>query len=221
MRIVEKRLKQFFDWMLFVLCGTVASAQSLPSIVESTNHGDGWYSYTFRRGELPYVWGCGDIWLTFPGAVDVESPPNWTYTIKDEFIVWTVTNGVVFLEEPIIFRARTLLPDSRIYSGASPIYGFIGGGIYSLPDHLPFTGGYQAFDFVGPTLPLLRIEQSGTNIIVRWTGQAGGMQLKGSDRLGMAALWGSVTNDVAVVDSESAVTIPIESAQKFFRLALP
>ncbi|MBI2929746.1 MAG: hypothetical protein HYY24_29150 [Verrucomicrobia bacterium] len=86
----------------------------------------------------------------------------------DGLITWTVTNGVVFLEEPVVFSVRSCLTEARTYASATtdPLSVIIGAA-YTLPDHRVFAGGYQRFDFVGPALPQLSIQDTATNVTVR------------------------------------------------------
>ena len=101
-------------------CGLVAMAHGTPCVVESTDHGGGLFSYTFRRGDDAYVWGLGTdlgtVYLQSYGVVEVQEPPGWTHSISPSGrITWSVTNGVAFLDEPVTFTVRSCLTESAIY----------------------------------------------------------------------------------------------------------
>jgi hypothetical protein len=207
---------------------TVNTAQGIPCLVESTNLGGGLFSYTFQRGSDPGVWGIstneGSIWIQSYGVLDVQDSPGWTHTTSSSgvitWITWTVTNGIVFLDDPITFSVRSCLTESVTYTNTSR--GGIIGVVFELPGRTNVLGGgYQEFDFVGPALPSLSIGQSGTNVTVQWSPQAQGLQLEASDRLDVSALWTTVTNVPAIVDSKFTVELPFRDRQKYFRLVCP
>lgn len=210
----------------------VNTAQGLPCLGESTNLGGGLFSYTFQRGSDPGVWGIstneGSVWLQSYGILDVQDAPGWTHTISSSgmitWISWTVTNGIVFLDDPVTFSIRSCLTESVTYTNTSRggIVGGIIGVVYELPGRTNvLVGGYQGFDFVGPALPSLSIGQSGTNVTVQWSAQAQGLQLEASDRLDVSALWTTVTNVPVIVDSKFTVEMPSTDRQKYFRLVCP
>ena len=204
----------------------VNTAQGLPCLVDSTNLGGGLFSYTFRRGSDPGVWGIstneGSVGLQAYGILDVQDAPGWTHTISSigmiKWITWTVTNGIVFLDDPVTFSVRSCLTES--VTGISR--GVIIGAVFELPGRTNYlVGGYQSFDYVGPALPSLSIGQTGTNVTVQWSAQAQGLRLETSDRLDISALWTTVTNAPAIVDSKFTVEMPSTDRQKYFRLVCP
>ncbi len=209
-----------------------ASTQSLPCLVSSTNLGGGLFSYTFQRGNLPYIWGVRTntdyytdyIGLQSYGILGVQDAPGWTHTVSPSgLITWKVTNGIVFLDQPVTFTVQSCLTESTEstnYSGVNR--GFIVGALYSLPDFTYFfEGGYQSFNFIGPALPRLGISQIGTSTTVSWSAEAQGLQLEASDRLDTLASWESITNIPTIVGSKYNVGISATSRQKFFRLVIP
>jgi len=215
---------------IFLMYGAVASAQNLPCLVDSTNHGGGLFTYTFRRGDAPYVWalGANQKWdggtIVFQscGVLDVQEPPGWTHSISPcGLITLSVTAGPGYLDEPLVFSVLSCLTESGPYSGIDG-GGHIIGVVVALPGRTNYLGGgYQIFDYVGPALPRLSVLRDGTNVIVRWSGEAQGLQLEGSERLGVLNAWSSVTNLPTVIDGEFTVTLRATNSQRFFRLVSP
>src|SRR6185503_3037925 len=207
-------------------CGIVAMAHGIPCIVESTNHGGGLFSYTFRRGDDPYVWGLGTdfgtVYLQSYGVVEVQEPPGWTHSISPSGrITWAVTNGVAFLDEPVTFTVRSCLSESASYPAEASVSA-INSVVFELPDRIhTLGGGYQAFDWIGPVRPSLTIERTDTVVLVRWSAQALGVQLETCDSLDSSGLWTSVTNAPTLVDSKFTVMLPAIASTRFFRLATP
>ena len=203
--------------------------RGVPCFVESTNHGGGLFSYTFRRGDDPYVWGVGTnlglIQLQSHGVLDVRDPSGWTHTISSSGLIsWTVTNGIVFLDEPVTFWLRSCLTESAPYSGFGPDGPF--GGIFSVVFALPertkiLGGGYQAFDFVGPALPTLTIRRRLEDVVIRWSADAQGLRLEAAERLDSSGSWTSVTNAVTIENSKFTVILPTGDSARFFRLVAP
>src|SRR4051794_17183607 len=150
---------------------TWAQAQDLPCYLQSTNDGHGLFTYTLQRGIVPYVWGLTPqydrIEVQSYGILEVQEPPGWTHTVSASgMIYWTVLSGIVYLEEPLTFTVRSCLSESALYT--KPDWLRIWATVYMLPDHKTYAGGYQGFDYTGPTFPHLSIGQSGTNVIVQW-----------------------------------------------------
>src|SRR6266545_6956954 len=126
--------------VMLCLWTMVVTAQELPCLVESTNHGGGVYSYTFRQGDSPYIWGISPtngayLFVHSQGILEAEDPPGWTHSISPSGrITWTPTNRLVFLEEPITFTVRSCLTESATYafdwSDGAPV-GVIVGLLYT------------------------------------------------------------------------------------------
>ena len=103
-------MKTLASVIVFAFC-IVPMAYGIPCIVESTDHGGGLFSYTFRRGDDPYVWGLGTdfgtVYLQSYGVIEVQEPPGWTHSISPSGrITWAVTSGVAFLDEPATFTVN-------------------------------------------------------------------------------------------------------------------
>ena len=207
----------------------VTTAQAVPCILESTNHGGGWFSYTFRRGDDAYVWGvrtnAGMILLQAYGVFDVQDPPGWTHTISSSGVIeCKVTNGIVFLDEPVTFWIRSCLTESASYTALTPGGPFVivSSSVYALPERTQIVaGGYQAFDFVGPAPPALIIEQRPDDVIIRWSSDVQGLRLEAADRPDSSGLWSSITNEVTIENGKFTVILPAGDAARFFRLVTP
>jgi len=212
--------------VIVLACGLVPMAHGIPCIVESTNHGGGLFSYTFRRGDDLYVWGLGTnfgtVYLQSYGVVEVQEPLGWTHSISPSGqITWTVTNGVAFLDEPVTFTVRSCLTESAIYPPDASVSA-ISSVVFALPERIQILGGgYQAFDWIGPARPSFTIERTNTVVVVRWSAQALGLQLEACDSLDSSGLWTSVTNVPTLVDSKFTVMLPAIASTRFFRLATP
>lgn len=216
--------------VMLCLWTMVVTAQELPCLVESTNHGGGVYSYTFRQGDIPYVWGLSTngayLFLHLHGILEAVDPPGWTHSISPSGrITWTPTNGLVFLEEPITFTVRSCLTESATYgftwSDGAPS-GVIAGLLYTVPEHAPtIFGGAQSFVYVGPVLPALAIERTAANTVIRWPAAAQGLTLETADALAPGTAWNTVTNQPVVVGTGFNVTIESAQAAQFFRLRTP
>ncbi len=218
--------------IILLLCLLATTAHGSLCFVQSTNHGGGLFSYTFRRGDDPYVWGMGTnfgiIQMQSYGVVEVQDPPGWEHSVSPSGrITWTVTNGLVFLDEPVTFSVRSCLTQSATYPttlewGPEGPDGWLASVAFTLPDHAQTTyGGVQFFEFVGPVLPLLSIERAISDVFVRWPAEAQGLQLEEIDQLGASATWTAVTNLPTVVNSMFEVRLPASDPAKFFRLAAP
>ena len=209
-----------------------ASAQDVACTVETTNHGGGLFTYTFKRGNLPYVWALGEsesytggvISLQSYGVLDVQEPPGWMHTVSSSgLITWTVTDGPGFLDEPVEFSVLSCLTESKAYTYFDDgIVGYIAGVVVALPDRTDYLGGgYQVFDFTGPVLPRLRVLQQGANVSIHWSAEAQGLQLEESARTDIPEAWSPVTNLPSIIDLEYVVTLPATNSQRFFRLVAP
>ncbi len=218
-----------FARLFLVILVVVNTAQGFPCLVESTNHGGGLFSYTFRRGDDPYVWRLGTnggfILLQSHRVLEVQDAPGWTHSISSSgLITWTVPSGIQFLDEPVTFSVRSSLTDSVTYAGGTNgnNIGRIIGTVYELPGRTNYLGGgFQSFGFVGPALPSLSVSRNGTSVTVSWAADVQGLQLEASERSGTLASWSSVTNVPVIVDSKFTVELPSSDPQKFFRLASP
>jgi hypothetical protein len=213
---------------LLTLVTIAASAADPPCIVESTNHGGGRFSYTFRRGIIPYVWGIdtnyGFIQIQSYGVLEVQNPPAWNHAVSPSGVItWTVTNGLVFLDDPITFSVRSCLTEAATYMGYGPNAdtGFLTGVAYQLPNYTEIIGGYQNFVFIGPALPRLTVERIGTNVTVLWSTEASGLSLEATERLDAMASWMPITNVPVTQVSNFVVTLPATNSAKFFRLVTP
>jgi hypothetical protein len=211
---------------LFCTWGPRALAD--PLSVTCTNDGNGLYSYTFAQGDDPYVWGIGGTaTLSMPsyGVLQTFQPPGWSATLDpDGWISWQVTNGLVYLEDPVTLAVRSTFTASRLYDGAygaSPFpAGYIVGVVYSLPDHVAFLGGYEAFPFIGPDPipPPLNIQRVGGSVVLSWRAPAGGFNLETTRDLSPASQWSVVTNVPVIFDSKNFVTNAASARAQFYRL---
>lgn len=216
--------------MCLLVCLSITTAHGALCFVQSTNHGGGLFSYTFQRGDEAYVWGLSTTFSAIDmqchGAREIQDPPGWNHSISPAGrITWTVTNGLVFLDEPVTFSVRSCLTESTTYRvteqwGPEGPAGYIAGVAFTLPEHMQtFYGGIQFFEFIGPALPSLSIERAIPDVIIRWPVEAQGLQLEAVDQLGPVGAWTSVTNLPAVVNSMFEVRLPVTDSAKFFRLA--
>ena len=216
---------QSYARTLLLMLAVANTVPAIPCYVTSTNRGGGWFSYTFQRGDDPYVWGIGTNWesIVLPSCavLEVQDPPGWTHTLDSSgLITWTVTNGIVFLDEPVTFAPRSCLTQSGTYTW--PNAGYILGFVYLLPDRTnPIGPAYQSFDFIGPVLPTLKIERTGTNATIWWSAEAHGLRLEATERLDAVVSWTSVTNLPTILNSNFVVALPATDSRRFFRLATP
>lgn len=214
---------------VLLFCVIINTARGLPCLVQSTNHGSGWFSYTFRRGDDPYVWGVGTniglIRIQSYGVLEVRNPPQWSHTVSPSgLITWTVTNGIVVVDDVVTFGVRSCLTESTTYSGFGPAgpFGVIGGVVFTLPDHQGTGfGGFQAFDFVGPAVPDLSIQRKGPEVILCWSTKVQGFRLEGADQPLALGSWKSVSKAPIIEDSKFMVILPATNAARFFRLVAP
>jgi len=165
------------------------------------------------------------IQLRTYGVLDVQDPPGWTHSISSSgLIAWTVTNGIVFLDEPVTFWLRSCLTESAPYIRFAPDGSFLGvfGSVYALPERTEsLGGGYQVFDFVGPAPPTLTMQRQLEDVIIRWPADIQESRLEAADRLDSSGSWTPVTNAVTIEDSKFTVTLPTGDSARFFRLVTP
>jgi len=207
------------------LLAVTDAACALPADVVSTTDSNGLFTYTFQRGDTPYVWGLTTndaIGLTAYGVLQVHTPPGWTHTMVDPHgIIFAPTRGTNFLDEPVSFSVRSCLTEPVPYQGFSGRYpgGTIVGVVYELPGRTNILGGgYQNFSYLGPALPHLAIEQSGPDILLRWPASALGLSVEGSD---LKTPWTSVDGTPAISGSSWVLQVPAQPSPRFFRLVTP
>ena len=211
--------------LVVVLMVAAKAVSALPCDVLSTNDGNGLFTYTFQRGDAPYVWGLDtnrSINLTSYGVLEVHTPPTWTYSIIDrELLVLTPTRGTNFLDEPVTFSVRSCLTESTRYDSLAGRYpaGIIVGVVYALPERTEMLGGgYQSFSYVGPALPRLSIENSGGEIILRWPAAALGLSVETSD---LKSNWTPLPNEPILSGSTWTLKVNAHDSAQFFRLVTP
>ena len=210
--------------LLAVACGPAINSQADPCFVDSTNHGGGLFSYTFRRGDVDYVWGLGAnfgrIYIQSFGVIAVWEPLGWTHSISSSGLVtWTVTNGTVYLDEPVTFHVQSCLTESANYPYQLTLSAIIS-TVFRLPEHTRLGGGFQRFDFVGPAIPKLSVERTNDTVSIRWPAGAKGLQLESCEALSPQS-WAAVTNTPITDTSSHTVVLPAASPAKFFRLVTP
>lgn len=217
-------MKAYFTAAMVFLFGVSLQAQPLAAHVESSADGEGWFTYTFSRGEAPYVWGIdpvyGAIQMQSYGVLEIVDPPGWTHTLSStDEIQWRTTDQIRFLDEPVTFRLRSCLTLSTQYRGLGP--GFILGAVFALPGRTNYlAGGYEVFEFVGPARTELKIERFGTNITVSWPTNAGSLVLEGNAKPSDPSGW----VEIAATGEESSrhlAQIPATDPARFFRLRSP
>jgi len=216
--------------IILFLRAFVNPAPALPCEVDSTHDGNGLFTYTFHRGDLPYVWGLGTnngLGLQSYGILEVQDPPGWTHAVESGgWITWHPTTGFVFLDEPVTFSVRSCLSETATYDhwwppGPYP-RGTIVGAVYELPGRTNFLGGgYQNFIFTGPARPSLAIERNGSDIVLGWSTLAQRCRLEATDQSQPQAIWTSVTNAPVIVATNFTVTLPATNSPRFFRLVTP
>jgi len=214
-----------FSGALILTCIQSALADALT--VACTNDANGLYSYTFSKGAAPYVWGLTTnglgLSLQSYGVIQTIQPPNWEASVDPSgLIVWTVTNGIVYLDEPVTFSVRSTFAVPRVYDSwgnRGPfLKGYVVGSVYLRPDPQPLGGGYENFNFVGPDPTALTIHKVGGNVVLDWYSGLTGFQLQATTNLSNAAGWRSVTNVPVVVNTRCFVTNTVPANHQFFRL---
>ena len=181
------------SWAVVLLLCVDAVAGSLPCQVDSSNDGNGLYTYTFHRGDVPYVWGWtwstnGGITMQFYGIREVLDPPGWSHRIDPSGqIFWNPSELPAYLDDPVTFSVQSCLAETTTYTNWWPPgryqLGSIGGAVYELPGRTNFLGGgYQNFGFTGPALPTLSVELQGNWVVLSWPTLARDCQLERCDR---------------------------------------
>ena len=224
---------QRFLVIILLLRAFMNPASGLPCHVDSTDDGNGLFTYTFHRGDDPYVWGLGATYggvvngliaLQSYGILGVQEPSGWSHSISDAgLITWLPTNGLTFLDEPLTFSVQSCLAETATYDSwpeqARYPAGFIGGTVYELPGRTnALEGGYQTFIFTGPALPRLAVERIGSNIILRWSTLAQRCRIEACDQPHLHGIWTSVTNATVIVATNFTVTVPATNSFRYFRL---
>ena len=202
-------------------------ASGLPCDVVSTNDGNGLFTFTFQRGDTPYVWGLqtnGSITLQAYGVLEVRDPPGWTHSVLDPgLITWRPTGGTNFLDEPVSFSLRCCLTEATVYEQTSDTYppGIILGIVYALPERTEMLGGgYQSFTYIGPALPRLTIEQSGPDLLIRWPASALGLAVETSNFAPDSA-WIRLAGAPVLSGTTWMMKIDAQPSPQFFRLITP
>ena len=87
--------------------------------VTSSTDGNGLYTYTFSKGSQPYVWGLSTttaIYLKSYGVLETSQPTNWSAKFDGSGrIVWSVANGIAFLDAPVTVSVRSILHATRAF----------------------------------------------------------------------------------------------------------
>ena len=89
--------------------------------------------------------------------------------------------------------------------------GAMSGGGFSL------TGGF--WSGAGETMPTLRIQRAGNDVIVSWPNPSTGFDLQ--ENAGLMGAWNSVGQAPSVVGAEKQVTVPAGPGSRFYRLRKP
>jgi len=217
------------SWAIFLLLCVDAVADSLVQ-VDSSHDGNGLYTYTFHRGDMPYVWGWmttnGGIWMQFYGIREVQDPPGWTHSISTNGVLWDPSEPPLYLDDPVTFSIRSCLAETTTYTNFWPpgLYplGSIVGAVYELPGRTNFVeGGYQNFIFTGPALPTLSAELQGSRLVLSWSTLARECNLERCDALLRHPAWQPVTNSPSTVGTNFTVALPAAASTGMFRLAIP
>jgi hypothetical protein len=218
-------------WAVFLFLCVDAAADTLVE-VDSFHDGAGLYTYTFHRGDMPYVWGWmttnnGNIWMQSYGIREVQDPPGWTHSISASGgISWRPFALPAYLDDPITFSIRSCLAVTTTYTnfwppGIYPLGGIVG-EVYELPGRTNFVeGGYQNFIFTGPALPTLSAGLQGSQLVLSWPTLARECNLERCDALLRHPVWQSVTNSPSTVGTNFTVTLPAAASSGMFRLAIP
>ena len=216
-----------FGILAATLLAAAEVASALPCDMVSTNDGNGLFTYTFQRGDTPYVWGLdtnASIHLQAYGVLEVRTPPAWTYAISNpDRIIFVPTQGTNFLDEPVTFSVRSCLTEPTRYESVSGPYtsGIILGVVFALPERTEMLGGgYQSFTYVGPALPRLMIERNGSEIVLRWPSSALGLAVEMSDFMPDSG-WTRVLDEPVLSGATWIIKTPAQPSPQFFRLVTP
>src|SRR5215218_5059100 len=98
MEIVSRHYFKFLLWLGIALGFSLNCIAGRYLTVTSTDDGHGLYSYTFSRGDEPYIWGFSNtnevILMKSYGIIETLQPPGWTSTVDSSgMITWCYTNG--------------------------------------------------------------------------------------------------------------------------------
>jgi hypothetical protein len=139
--------------------------------------------------------------------------------------VLLVTNGTAYLDQPVTFRLRSLLTESKFLAHTNSEVrsagdvGIIVGQAVHRDDHTSVLGGgIQFFSYVAPVLPSLSVGRLGTNILTKWSTNAVGLMLQSNSEITNVTGWNSVTNTPATMGSNYVVEVPVAAGTRFFRL---
>jgi hypothetical protein len=211
-----------------VLVTAFLSARGQGLTVTSSTDGNGLYTYTFSKGTQPVVWGLStntSIYLQSYGVVETSQPTNWTASF-DTFgrIVWTVPNGIDYIDDPVTVTVRSTFKTARTYDSwgeeESSVFrrGFVLGYAYELPNHDLIGLGIENFASIGPDPTALSIHRKDSQHVVSWFSGLTNSQLETATSLSAAALWSSVTNVPVIVGERAFVTNSTTATARFYRL---
>ncbi len=195
--------------------------------VTSSTDGNGLYTYTFSKGSQPYVWGLSTttaIYLQSYGVLETSQPTNWTANFDGSGrIVWSVANGIAFLDAPVTVSVRSIFKTSRMYTnwGDDPIVfrqGFVLGQIYDITNHTVLGEGVENFASVGPDPTALTIRQTNSSVVVSWYSGVSNSQLQATGTLLNSNSWIAVTNVPVIVGDRNFVTNSVSASPRFYRL---
>jgi len=209
--------------------GCLPSAPGQGLLVTSSTDGNGLYTYTFSKGSQPFVWGLNGtntaIYLQSYGVVQTSQPTNWVASFDAiGRIVWTVTNGIDYIDDPVTVTVRSIFKTSRTYNNwgeeEPTIFrrGFVLGYAYELPNHEPLGLGIENFVSIGPDPTALSIHQASNSLVVSWFSGLTNYQLQSASTLSPGALWNPVTNAPVTVGDRSFVTNSATTSARFYRL---
>ena len=217
----------------FFLCSAMSVIATIPCFVDSSHDGNGLYSYTFRRGDAPYVWGLdpngefftSGIVMQFYGIREIAPTPGWSNLVSsDGLISWSPSGERIFLDEPVTFSIRSCLTETATYDNGWPgpyTRGGIVGMVYALPGRTNAVGGgFQTFIFTGPTRPKLFVEREENYITLSWSLLARECQLESCDSLQLPQIWTPVTNAPFVSGTNYTVVLPTTNSTRVFRLTI-
>lgn len=216
-------MRSLLTLLLFFSLLRSVQAAAVPCLVESTNQGGGWFSYSFKRGDADFIWrlsqnGGQVIVIHFPGVLEVELPQGWSNEFgPPNFVYFSVTDGDVFIDEPVTFRLRSMLTETTTY-GFTNNPGVIGADLVQLPGRTFLSGGVQRFSYIGPVFPTISATWNGTNIVAQWPTNAVGLKLQENSEITNRVGWSAVTNVPIVVGTNHRVELPASGAFRFFRL---
>jgi len=206
----------------------------LPSVygqaltVTSSTDGQGLYTYTFSKGSQPYVWGLSTntaIYLQSYGVLGTSQPTNWIASFDESGrIVWSATNGIVFIEDPVIVSVRSIFKTSRAYKSwddEPPVFrkGFALGTIYGITNHEPLSLAIEDFESIGPDPTTLSIRQNNNNsVVISWYSALTNGQLEATKNLSDSNSWTPVTNKPVISGDHLFVTNSASPSPRFYRL---